>query len=109
MSIVTTGDGQHYPPQYPMDPAGPVPGYPPPDPHLNGNVHHGLPMHPHEQPGHPMAPGYGHEYAQSPVNAGPHPYGGMPYGAHLGQQGMRPKKGNRATQVRYARVTFGNF
>ncbi|KAL9123958.1 MAG: hypothetical protein Q9217_006666 [Psora testacea] len=82
-----------------MDPAGPVAGYPSSDPHMNGNIHHGLPMHPHEQSGHPMAPAYGPEYTQSPVSAGPHPYGGMTYGPSLGQPGMRPKKGNRATQA----------
>ncbi|KAL9098082.1 MAG: hypothetical protein Q9163_006188, partial [Psora crenata] len=82
-----------------MDAANHVAGYPPPDPHMNGNIHHGLPMHPHEQPGHPMAPGYGPEYAQSPVATTPHPYGGMPYGLSLGPPCVRPKKGNRATQA----------
>ena len=101
MNIVTTSDGQHYPPQYPVDASGPMTGYPPPDAHMNGNINtHTIPIHPHEQSGHPMAPNYGDSYGQSPVTAGPPPYGGLPFGHPLAQQGGRPpKKGNRAQQV----------
>ena len=89
-------EGPHYPSQYPVEPSG----YPSHEPPQNGNVHHGgLPMHPYEQ-AHGYPPPHHIEYSQSPVTAGPPPYGGANYVGHFGQAGARPlKKGNRATQV----------
>ncbi|KAG8532589.1 uncharacterized protein KY384_002466 [Bacidia gigantensis] len=76
-----------------------MPGYPPPEAQMNGNSQpHGLPIHPHDQGGPSLAPAYHDGYQASPVTGGPPPYGGIPYGPPMGQQGLRPKKGNRATQ-----------
>lgn len=93
----TTSEGQ-YSSQYASDPSGHLVGYQTPDPHLNGNMHHGLPMHGYEG-NHVMAHGPHPDYNQSPVSASPHPYSGMPYGSSFGQAGLRSKKGNRATQA----------
>ena len=98
-NIVTTGDPQHHPSQYTLDSSGQMSAFPHPESHVNGNIQtHGLPMHPHEQGAPSMTPGFVEGYGPSPVTAGPPPYGGMPYGA-MGPGGIRPKKGNRATQV----------
>lgn len=100
MSVVTIAEGQHYPSQYPTD-SGSQPGYPSQEQTSNGNVNHGLPTHPYDQP-HAYAPSHPVDYGHSPVTAG-HPYGPTinPYGVSFGQQNVRPiKKGNRATQVR---------
>ena len=93
---LSVGEGPHYPSQYPIEPSG----YPSHEPPPNGNVHPaGLPMHPYEQ-AHGYPPPHHIEYSQSPVTAGPPPYGGGNYVGHFGQAGARPlKKGNRATQV----------
>jgi len=106
MSVATTGDGQNYPAQYPAESSGHSAVYPPQDPHINGNVHHGLPMHGYSETGNPLSQGHHVDYSQSPVTAGPHPYGAMQYGNSMGQAGMRPKKGNRATQVGCSEEAF---
>ena len=102
MSTAAAADG-HYPPpqhQYPADPGGHIQAYPPHDAPSNGNIHHGLPMHPYDQ-AHGFPQPHPLEYTQSPVTAGPNPYGPNPYAVpYGGQGGTRPiKKGNRATQV----------
>lgn len=99
MSVTTIGDGQHYPAPFTPDPAAHAPAYPPSDPHANGNVHHGLPIHGYGEAGHTLSQGPPVEYSQSPVTGGAHPFGAMQYGNSLSQTGLRPKKGNRATQV----------
>ena len=94
-----TNDG-HYPPAtYATDSAGHAVGYPNHDGSMNGAPHHGLPMSAY--PEHPptLPPGRP-EYSQSPVNATPHQYPGIPYGPQSNYQMMqRSRKGNRATQV----------
>ncbi len=103
MSSATPADSQHYPApphQYPPDFGGHLSGYPSHEAPPNGNIHHGLPMHPYDQ-AHGFPP-HGHplDYNHSPVTAGPPPYGAVNYGTSFGQAGSRPlKKGNRATQV----------
>lgn len=99
MSVTTLGDGQHYPATYTPDPTGHNSTFPPPDSHANGNVHHGLPMHGYSETGHPLSQGAPVEYSQSPVTGGAHPFGAIQYGNPLNQSALRPKKGNRATQV----------
>ncbi|KAL6714688.1 hypothetical protein ACLMJK_008113 [Lecanora helva] len=99
MSVVTSTEGQHYPPQYSVDPTG-QPAYPPHEGAPNGAVNHGLPSHSYDQ-AHPYPSSHPLEYAQSPVNAGPSSYGALhPYQVQYGPGASRPlKKGNRATQA----------
>ena len=99
MSVATTAEGQHYPHQYSVDPAGQA-AYPPHEAAPNGAVHHGLPTHPYDQ-AHAYPSSHPMEYAHSPVNAGPNSYGPLnPYAVQFGPGASRPlKKGNRATQV----------
>ena len=95
----TSSEAPHFPPQH-LEHAVHLSGYPPHDGPMNGNTHHGLPMSNYNEPNYP-AQGHAPEYSQSPVNTGPHPYGGPGYNAspgyHLNMP--RPKKGNRAQQV----------
>lgn len=102
MSVAVPNDAPHYPPQqYSAEPANHLIGYQAPDPHMNGNLSHGIPMHPHGDPGSAgLPPAQYAEYGPSPMHPGAHPYAGMPqYGAMAPGQ-MRGKKGNRAQQVR---------
>lgn len=101
----TSSEAQHFPPQH-LEHTVHLSGYPPvppPDASLNGNTHHGLPMANYNEQNYPIAQGHAPEYSQSPVNAGPHPYGASGYGASPGYHSsmQRPKKGNRAQQVRF--------
>lgn len=91
MSMGNPNDAPAYPNHYPNDAAGHLIGYQAPDQHMNGSVHHGLPMHGEG----PIA--YA-EYGPS-MHPGAHPYAGGPYGGPMQVQGLRPKKGNRAQQV----------
>lgn len=94
----TSSDGQHYPQQVPIENPGHFAGYPNNEGPMNGNPHHGLPMPPYSEQSHTNPSG---EFNQSPVNAVPHPYGGSTFSNHPSHQNMqRPKKGNRAQQVR---------
>jgi len=93
----TSSEAQHFPPQH-LEHAVHLSGYPPQDGPLNGNTHHGLPMANYNEQNYTVTQGHAPEYSQSPVNAGPHSYGASP-GYHSNMQ--RPKKGNRAQQVRF--------
>ena len=102
----TSSEAQHFPPQH-LEHAVHLSGYPPHDVPVNGNTHHGLPMSNsmsnYNEQNYPITQGHAPDYSQSPVNAGPHIYGGPGYSAspsyHPNMQ--RPKKGNRAQQVRF--------
>lgn len=108
-------DAQHYPPQYPIETAGHYSGYANNDGPMNGNPHHGLPMSTYGEQSHPNPPPPGHpsDYGPSSVNAvQQHPYGGggggSTYGGAANHQNMqRPKKGNRAQQVRWGVCSGG--
>lgn len=97
MSVATTADGPHYPPQYAVDPGGQA-GYSSHDAPPNGTAHHGLPTASYDQP-HAYPPSQPMDYAHSPVNAGPYGPPVNPYGVQFGQTSRPLKKGNRATQV----------
>ena len=98
----TSSEAQHFPPQH-LEHAVHWSGYPPQDGPLNGNTHHGLPMANYNEQNYTVTQGHAPEYSQSPVNAGPHSYGASGYGASPGYHSsmQRPKKGNRAQQVRF--------
>ncbi|KAL8710852.1 MAG: hypothetical protein Q9220_004655 [cf. Caloplaca sp. 1 TL-2023] len=105
LSIATTNEGQHYPPQhYPVDHGG-GPPYHPHDGPINGVANHGLPMSGYHDQGHVPPSANPHDYSQSPVSAHPHSYGGSVLGAQAGYQGMQRdkmrggQKGHRATQA----------
>ncbi|KAL8799630.1 MAG: hypothetical protein Q9200_007491 [Gallowayella weberi] len=72
LTVATTNDGQHYPPQhYPVDHA-PGPPYHPHDGHINGHTNHGLPMPHYNDQNHGLPSAHPHDYGQSPVSANPH-------------------------------------
>ncbi|KAL8772140.1 MAG: hypothetical protein Q9209_002575 [Squamulea sp. 1 TL-2023] len=104
LSIATTSEGQHYPPQhYPVDHGG----GPPYHPHdgLNGATNHGLPMPHYSDQVHGPPSAHHHDYSHSPVSGHPHPYGPSALGAQAQaqyQNMQREKvrsKGHRAQQV----------
>lgn len=100
ISVVVPNDAPHYPPpQYPTEPPGQLIAYPAPDPHMNGNMSHGLPMHPHGDGGAGIPAAQYAEYGPPPMHPGSHAYPGMAYGAAVPPTQMRGKKGNRAQQV----------
>jgi hypothetical protein len=98
----TSSEAQHFPPQH-LEHAVHLSGYPPQDGPLNGNTHHGLPMANYNEQNYTVTQGHAPEYSQSPVNVGPHSYDASGYGASPGYHSsmQRPKKGNRAQQVRF--------
>lgn len=102
MSMGTANEATPYPTAYPPDPPGHLIGYQAPDQHMNGNLHHGLPIntHPNEGPGMTAVP-YA-EYGPPSMHPAAHGYGGGAYGGPLSAQAhLRGKKGNRAQQVRF--------
>lgn len=100
MGIAMSNDAPHYPPQqYSAEPASHLVGYQAPDQHINGNISHGLPMHPHGDGAAGVPPAQYTEYGQPPMHPGPHAYPGIPYGSALPAAQIRGKKGNRAQQV----------
>ncbi|KAL8857140.1 MAG: hypothetical protein Q9178_006316 [Gyalolechia marmorata] len=102
LSIATSSEGQHYPPQhYPVDHGGGPSYHPHEGP--NGTTNHGLPMpHYNDQiQGPPSA--HPHDYIQSPVSGHPHPYGPSALGAQAQYHNMQREKvrskGHRAQQA----------
>ena len=100
MSVAVPNEAPHYPPQqYSAESTSHLVGYQASDPHMNGNMSHGLPMHPHGDGGAGIPPAQYTEYSQTPMHPGSHAYSGIPYGGPMPQAQMRGKKGNRAQQV----------
>ena len=100
LSVAVPNDTTQYPnQQYSTGPTDHLVGYQPPDPHMNGAMTHGIPIHPHGE-GAPMAPTQYADYGP-PMHPGPG-YAAMPYGGAGPQAQMRGKKGNRAQQVYHA-------
>ena len=93
-------DTAHYStPQYPAEPANHLVGYQAPDPHMNGTMSHGMPIHPHGDGGPGLPPAPYTDYGPTAMHPGAHTYAGIPYGGGGPQAQMRSKKGNRAQQV----------
>ncbi|KAI4239086.1 MAG: hypothetical protein LQ349_000630 [Xanthoria aureola] len=104
LSIATTSESQHYPPQhYPVDHGGGQPYHPHDAP--NGTSNHGLPMPQYNESAHGPPSAHPHDYSQSPVSGHPHPYGPSALGAQAQaqyQNMQREKirsKGHRAQQA----------
>ena len=98
----TSSEAPHFPSQH-LEHAVHLSEYPFQDGPLNGDTHHGLSMSNYNEQNYSITQGHTPEYSQSPVNVGPHSYSGFAYGVspdyHPSMQ--RPKKGNRAQQVRF--------
>ena len=88
-----------YQSQYP-DSSGHLIGYQAPDQHMNGNIHHGVPLHTHpNEPNSGIGSMQYSDYGQPPLHNNAHAYSGS-YGAQMsGAAHLRLKKGNRAQQV----------
>lgn len=105
LSIATTTEGPHYPPQhYPVDHGG-GPPYHPHDGSINGTANHGHPMSNYNDQAHLPLSAHPQEYNQSPVTAHPH-YGPSAMSAQAAayQNMQREKvrqKGHRAQQVSF--------
>ena len=99
MSVAIPTDAPPYPNQpYSAGPADHLVGYQPPDPHMNGTMSHGLPIHPHAESAPAMPQPQYADYGP-PMHAAPPGYATMPYSGGGPQAQMRGKKGNRAQQV----------
>ncbi|KAL9635607.1 MAG: hypothetical protein Q9204_002569 [Flavoplaca sp. TL-2023a] len=104
LSIATSSEGQHYPPQhYPVDHGGGPPYHPHDGP--NGAPNHGLPMPHYNDPAHGPPSAHPHDYNQTPVSGHPHSYGPSTLGAqtqaqyqNMQREKMRTK-GHRAQQA----------
>ncbi|KAL8782601.1 MAG: hypothetical protein Q9213_005233 [Squamulea squamosa] len=101
LSIATTSEGQHYPPQhYPIDHGGGPPYHPHDGP--NGAANHGLPMPHYNDQAHGPPSAHQHDYSHSPVSGHPHAYGPSVLGAQAQYQNMQREKvrnkGHRAQQ-----------
>ena len=108
MSVALPNDAPHYPAQqYSAESTNHLVGYQAPDPHMNGTMSHGLPIHPHGDGGPGMPPAPYTEYGPPPMHPGSHGYAGIPYGGGGPQAQMRAKKGNRAQQVHRSSIIDG--
>lgn len=116
LSIATTSEGPHYPPQqYAVDHGG-GPPYHPHDGPVNGATNHGLPMSNYHDQAHPPLSAHPQDYNPSPVSANSH-YGPpvMRMDAHQAaayQNMQRDKvrqKGHRAQQVSFNKGLLRSF
>ena len=104
LSIATSSEAQHYPPQhYPVEHGGP--SYHPHEGPINGGANHGLPMPNYNDQAHLPPSAHPQDYNQSPVSANPH-YGPSVLSAQAAhyqnmQRDRVRQKGHRAQQVSF--------
>ncbi|KAL9002148.1 MAG: hypothetical protein Q9188_004910 [Gyalolechia gomerana] len=113
LSIATTSEAQHYPPQhYPIDHGG-GPPYHPHDGPVNGIANHGLPIPSYNDQNHLPHSAHPQDYSQSPGSANPH-YGSSVLSAqaahyqHMQREKVR-SKGHRAQQILDKLADIGKF